>query len=192
MLPTIEGATLRLRSLTLDDVDAVFRLYADKEATRFGYQPKMDDLADATTLVRQIQELAEAGDILHWGVARRSDDLIVGHATLFAFEKRGMRAEVGYSVQKDFWGKGLGTEALGILVRHAFEDRGLRRLEADVDPRNVGSLRILERNGFVQEGYLRERWEIDGDIQDSVLFGLLVRDWRAAIKALASASRETQ
>jgi RimJ/RimL family protein N-acetyltransferase len=42
-----------------------------------------------------------------------------------------------------------------------------------VDPRNVGSLRVLEKLGFRREGYLRERWELAGEIQDSVVFGLL-------------------
>jgi len=179
-LPTLDGPTLRLRALRPDDATDVFDLYRDKEANRFGYQPKMDSVDDAIALVAQIAALAETGSILHFGAAQRSDDRVIGHATLFAFQPKGARAEVGYSVHRDLWGKGVGTEILRVLVRHAFVDRGLRRLEADIDPRNVGSLRVLERNGFVREGYLRERWEIGGEIQDAVIFGLLRREWEAA------------
>jgi RimJ/RimL family protein N-acetyltransferase len=183
-LPTLEGSRLRLRPLAPRDADAILRLYGDRVANRFGYQPKMDDLDDARALVARTTELADQGTVLHWGVARREDDFVVGHATLFAFEARGARAEVGYSIEKSCWGRGFGTEAVGILVRHAFEDRDLRRLEGDVDPRNVASLRLLERLGFVREGYLRERWVMPtpdgaGDIQDSVMFGLLRREWDA-------------
>jgi ribosomal-protein-alanine N-acetyltransferase len=53
----------------------------------------------------------------------------------------------------------------------------MRRLEADVDPRNSSSLQMLDRLGFRREGLLRERWDVDGDIQDSIFLGLLNREW---------------
>jgi RimJ/RimL family protein N-acetyltransferase len=69
---------------------------------------------------------------------------------------------------------------LTILLDYAFRALGLRRLEADVDPRNSGSMRVLERLGFRHEGLLRERWKVNGELQDSVLLGLLEREWRRA------------
>ena len=55
----------------------------------------------------------------------------------------------------------------------------VRRIEVDVDPRNLPSLRTLEALGFLREGYLRQRWQVGGELQDSVLMGLLANDWRA-------------
>ena len=72
-------------------------------------------------------------------------------------------------------------EALAALIDHAFGVLKLRRLEADVDPNNAGSLRILDRMGFRREGLLRERWNVAGEIQDSVVLGLLAREWRATV-----------
>jgi RimJ/RimL family protein N-acetyltransferase len=63
-------------------------------------------------------------------------------------------------------------------MRHAFETLDLHRLEADVDPENTASLRVLERNGFRREGHLRERYTQDGRWHDAVLLGLLRREWR--------------
>jgi RimJ/RimL family protein N-acetyltransferase len=54
---------------------------------------------------------------------------------------------------------------------------GLRRLEADVDPRNTASIHTLERLGFQREGFLRERWQVNGEIQDALFYGLLRREW---------------
>jgi RimJ/RimL family protein N-acetyltransferase len=65
------------------------------------------------------------------------------------------------------------------LLDHAFGALCLHRIEADVDPRNTPSLRTLERLGFVREGYLRQRWAVGGERQDSVLLGLLASDWSA-------------
>ena len=58
-----------------------------------------------------------------------------------------------------------------------FEALDLHRLEADADPDNERSLRVLERQGFRREGYLRERWHHLGEVRDGVLLGLLRREW---------------
>ena len=71
-------------------------------------------------------------------------------------------------------------EALTALFGFAFGPMALRRLEADVDPRNENSLRILGRLGFRREGLLRERWNVGGEIQDTAFLGLLAREWRSA------------
>lgn len=176
-MPVIEGQRIRLRPCRLEDAPEVYRLYADKEAVRFGYAPRMEDLDDARTVIQSTLDLAKAHTLYHFGVAEIEGDSIIGHATLFHWDRRHRRAEVGYSVRRDLWGRGLATEALSVLARFAFERLAMRRLEADVDPRNTGSLRVLEKLGFVREGYLRQRWEIGGEIQDGIFFGLLRPDW---------------
>jgi RimJ/RimL family protein N-acetyltransferase len=68
-------------------------------------------------------------------------------------------------------------EALRVLLRFSFSEMELHRIEADVDPRNEASIKLLERLGFHREGYLRERWLVNGEINDTVFFGLLRREW---------------
>ena len=68
-------------------------------------------------------------------------------------------------------------EALPLMIDFAFSRLGLRRLEADVDPRNVASLRLLERFGFKRDGFLRERYCVNDELQDAVLLALLRREW---------------
>jgi ribosomal-protein-alanine N-acetyltransferase len=64
-----------------------------------------------------------------------------------------------------------------MVLSLAFGALQLRRIEADIDPRNEASCRLIERVGFQREGLLRERWQVDGETQDSALYGLLARDW---------------
>ena len=64
-----------------------------------------------------------------------------------------------------------------LFTIYAFEVLDLHRIEADVDPRNAASIRTLERLGFQREGYLRERWQVNGEIQDALFYGLLRPDW---------------
>lgn len=69
---------------------------------------------------------------------------------------------------------------MAALIRFAFEQLDLHRLEADPDPRNAASIRILERQGFKHEGLLRERYFLDGVPQDAAYYGLLRREWTGA------------
>jgi RimJ/RimL family protein N-acetyltransferase len=97
---------------------------------------------------------------------------------LFQIDAANRRAEVGFGLCSEFWRQGYMREALAALVRFAFGTLGLRRLEADVDPRNENSLRLLDRLGFRREGLLRERWNVGDEIQDSAFLGLLAGEWR--------------
>ncbi|HLA13289.1 MAG TPA: GNAT family protein [Pyrinomonadaceae bacterium] len=68
----------------------------------------------------------------------------------------------------------------GLQQRSFLNELYLHRLEADVDPRNVKSIKTLERLGFTREGYLRERWQVNGEIQDALFYGLLKPEWQRA------------
>ncbi len=70
-------------------------------------------------------------------------------------------------------------EAAHRLIQHAFDSLNLRRLEADIDPRNHASAKLLERLGFVREGVLRERWLVGDEVSDSVIYGLLRSDFQS-------------
>jgi RimJ/RimL family protein N-acetyltransferase len=69
------------------------------------------------------------------------------------------------------------NEALMAVLKYAFEVLELHRIEADVDPRNTESIKTVERLGFQREGYLRERWQVNGEIQDAYFYGLLKQEW---------------
>ena len=76
--------------------------------------------------------------------------------------------------------QGYMREALSALLDHAFGELDLNRIEADTDPRNERSTRLLERLGFVKEGLFRERCIVDGEVSDAAMYGLLRREWGQA------------
>jgi len=125
---------------------------------------------------------------LKWGIARRTDDALIGTTTLFNLNLDSHRAEIGYCLDRAEWGKGYMNEALQALLDYAFEELALHRIEADVDPRNTSSIRTVERLGFQREGYLRERLQVNGEIQDTVFYGLLRPDWEVIKKTFNRSS----
>lgn len=175
-LPTIETERLRLRWLTAADVPALFAIFGDAEVCRYWSSPPMPDIAAAEALLREIEACFAARSLFQWGIAERDSDAVIGTCTLASLSAEHRRAEVGFALARSAWGRGYLAEALPALLAFAFDTLGLHRIEADVDPRNARSIRVLERVGFQREGYMRERYHLSGEIQDAVMYGLLHRE----------------
>jgi RimJ/RimL family protein N-acetyltransferase len=176
-LPTLTTPRLKLRWITSDDVDALFHVFSDTEVMRYWSTPPLADRSAAIALMQDIRDSFVEQSMLKWGVARQTDNRLIGTTTLFHLDLDNRRAELGYALARDCWGQGFMHEALQALLSYCFETLDLRRLEADVDPRNEGSIKTLERLGFQREGFLRERWEVAGEIQDALFYGLLRSEW---------------
>lgn len=176
-LPAINTNRLSLRWISAEDVDDVYTIYSDPEVMRYWSTPPLADRNAASKLVSEIHESFKRRELLKWGIALRKDDTLIGSVTLFHPDFTHRRAEIGYALGRAHWGQGYMHETLKAVLTYAFEVLEFHRIEADVDPRNVASIRTLERLGFQREGYLRERWQVNGEIQDALFYGLLRPDW---------------
>jgi RimJ/RimL family protein N-acetyltransferase len=175
--PRLQGKRVCMRAPTPGDAKALFALFADPEVMRYWSRPPMTARAEAEGLIGEILDGFAQRTILNWMVVSRSDDALIGTCALFRIERRHRRAEIGYSLRSDHWGRGLAAEAVSLMLDWAFRTLGLHRVEADIDPRNDGSRKLLERLGFASEGLLRERYFVGDEISDTELFGLLAGDW---------------
>jgi RimJ/RimL family protein N-acetyltransferase len=178
VFPVLSTPRLLLRETADRDVEPVFEMERDPIAMRYWSRPPMREIAEAREAVQRAKAYFSAREGLRWSVCRAADDLTLGHVSVFDFSEQNRRAEIGYGLARRHWGQGFMHEALTAVIDYAFGPLGLRRLEADTDPRNGASLRTLERLGFTREGLLRERWQVGDEISDSALWGLLAREWR--------------
>lgn len=176
-LPLITAPRVVLRWISEDDSDGLYEIFSNPQVMRYWSTVPLPDREAAAALQREIAEGNERETMFKWGIALRASNKVIGTTTLFNLNLDNGRAELGYAMAHAYWGKGYMNEALKALVSHAFEVMELRRLEADVDPRNAASIRTLERLGFQREGFLRERWHVNGEIQDALFYGLLRREW---------------
>lgn len=182
-LPNIEAARIRLRHLEENDIDALFEIFSDEETMRYWSSPPFQARADAEKYLADISKLFRQKTLFQWGISLKESGEIIGTSTLFHLDMRNRRAEIGYILNRKFWKKGFVNEALNSLLNFAFEELNLHRIEADVDPNNAASIRVVEKLGFQKEGYLRERWHIAGKICDTVFYGLLRSDWEKTIRS---------
>jgi len=110
---------------------------------------------------------------IHFGFRRPDNFLIGGIGLQLGSGTAAHRAEIGYWLAKDYRGRGLATAAVRVMVRHAFQDLGLRRIEATSASRNLASHRVLEKAGFIREGFLAAYHLKDGVLIDVYLFAIL-------------------
>jgi ribosomal-protein-alanine N-acetyltransferase len=175
----LSTARCDLRPLRSDDAAGLLRIYSDPEFVRYWNCAAWTSLDQATALIEDDQREIAKGERLRLGIFLRGQDTLVGTCSLFHLSEQCRRAEVGYGIAPAYWRQGFMFEAVGALLALAFDELGMHRLEADIDPRNTASARSLEKLGFQREGLLRERWIVGAEISDSAIYGLLARDWRA-------------
>jgi RimJ/RimL family protein N-acetyltransferase len=177
--PVLTTERLVLREATDHDVEPTFAMQTDPEVMRYWSSLPMHEITEARATVEQSKEYFIERTALRWVITLHGDDAMIGTASLFHLSEQNGRAEIGYALARAYWGKGYMREALTAVVDYAFGPFGLRRLEADIDPRNLRSVHALEQLGFVREGLLRERWQVGDEISDTAFMGLLAREWTA-------------
>ena len=174
-LPTLPTERLVLRAVTENDASALFAIFSDDAVMRYWSRPPMTSIEDARALVTEIEAHWRSRTLFQWGVTERMGGSLIGTCTIYGWNRTHARAELGYALRKDRWGRGLATEAVRAVLDFAFGPMGLHRVGADTDPRNEASARLLERLGFQREGMQRETYHHLGEWADSALWGLLSR-----------------
>lgn len=175
--PVLESQRLRLRPLRADDVGNVFALYGDPDVTRYW---SFETWTEPSQAEDWLAERLTWGPptVYPWALADRDADRLLGMVSLFVLTGRLHCAELGFSLLPSHQGRGLAREAVRRAIVFAFDTLGLERIEADVDPLNQASWRLLEQLGFQREGLLRNRWRVRGEFTDSWIYGLLRTDFR--------------
>lgn len=179
MFETTTFATERLllRPLATDDAADLFAVFSDPEVMRFWSCGPWSAGEQADQYIASAAQDLAAGAMLRLGIEVAATGQLIGQLALHHFDQQNRRCEIGYALGRAHWGKGYLGEAMTALLAHGFAQLSLHRIEADVDPRNTASTRALEKLGFVQEGLLRERWIVAGEICDTAFYGLLKSDW---------------
>ncbi len=173
-------ARLTVRPVQESDLPDLLLVNGDALVTQYLPYPTWEALADGQAWLQRMTTAQATGTVLQWVVADTATGRVLGACLLFGYDAGSARAELGYVLGRAAWGQGIMQEALTALLQCAFTTLGLRRIEAQVDPRNTASGALLRRLGFASEGILRGRWVTKGRVCDVESFGLLSHEWPPA------------
>ena len=181
-LAVIEGKSVRLRAPMAADYAQWSKLRGDSREFLTPWEPTWasDELTRAAfrRRLQRYKQAERAGTGMMFFVFDRRTDDLVGGCQLSNVRQGAAQsaASLGYWMGKPHAGKGLMTDAVVTLVRHAFDRMGFHRVEAACLPTNTASRRVLTKAGFTAEGTARKYLKINGDWQDHLLFAIIDGD----------------
>lgn len=174
--PIIETNRLILRKVTLDDAKDMFSYLSDSEVVKhMGLEP-YQTVEDVHGEIEWYQSILEAKTGIRWGITLKSSDTIIGSCGFLNRTQKHFRTEVGFELNREYWGKGIAQEALQAVVIHGFQHMELERIEALIEPDNFPSQKLVENIGFVKEGLLRHYEFTCGKFDDLLIYSLLKED----------------
>ncbi len=187
--PVLLGPRVTLRAPRASDYAAWQKLRRESREFLKPYEPRWSeaDLSHRvfTARLRRGREEARAGSDYTFFIFERESgrETLVGGLTLSNVRRRAAQfVTLGYWMGQPFAGRGLMTEAVGVVVPFVFDTLGLHRINAALLPDNTASRRVLEKNGFKEEGFAQSYLQIDGKWRDHVLFGLVRERYEAAAR----------
>ena len=171
----IEGQRIVLRQPTLDDAGALFqRVARDPQVTKYLMWTPHPDVAATRRVITE--KLNVSADDRTWVIALRHSDDVVGMTSCRRAARHSV--EIGSCIGRRWWGKGLMTEVLTILIAALEADRDVYRVWATCNVENERSAQLLERFGFVQEGRLARHAvypNLGPEPRDSLLYAKVLR-----------------
>ncbi|HTK11144.1 MAG TPA: GNAT family N-acetyltransferase [Ktedonobacteraceae bacterium] len=171
IFPVLETRRLLLREMQLEDIRSLFAVLSDLEVVRF-YDTPFTQLEQVERAIERHHFRFLHGDGLRWGITLKDEQKVIGNCG-YAWDKDNHFAVLSYVLGRPYWGQGIMTEALGAIIHYGFEQYQLHRIEADVALPNIGSMRVLQKLGFREEGLRKERFFAEGRYYDEKLFALL-------------------
>lgn len=176
-MPELETRRLRLRRLTMRDAQDVFAYSRDPQVARYVLWEAQTSLSDARAYLRFMLRKYRLGEPASWGIEWKESGQIIGTIGFMWIQRENASAEVGYSLARSFWNRGIMTEALQEVIRFGFSGMNLNRIEAQHETQNPASGAVMRKCGMVKEGTLRQRLMNKGRFVDVDLYAILRRDY---------------
>ncbi|MBK9729921.1 MAG: GNAT family N-acetyltransferase [Chitinophagaceae bacterium] len=171
--PAINTERLRLRAVNQADAEQILAIRSNELVLQYMDTKRMERLDEAFAFLQFIETAYINKTGITWGIALHENDKIIGTIAYWRIMREHYRAEIGYSLLADFWGKGIMLEAMKSVLQFGFQVLKLHSIEANVNPANQPSIKLLERSGFVKEAHFKENYYFNGRFLDSAIYSLI-------------------
>ena len=174
---TIETDRLILRSAIREDAEPMFRNRAsDPEVTKYLTWPPHESIEVTRRIVESWVAQYEKIDYYHWMIVLKDTGEPIG-SLISNTVGRAESAHIGYCIGKNWWHKGIMSEALRAVMQYLFEEVGYHRIESLHDPNNPHSGGVMRKCGMTYEGTSRQSDRNNQGVCDAALYGILRTEW---------------
>ena len=175
--PNIETKRLVLRSFTIQDAEELFKIRSDDRVTKYLDRDNHKTVEESQKMIEGILQSFKNKGGINWIILERASSEIAGYIGYWNLIKENVRAEIGYVLKPEYWGKGYISEALSKVLEFGFNEFKLHSIMGNVNPQNERSIKLLERFGFKKEAHFREDYLYNGKYIDSIIYCLLETDF---------------
>ena len=180
-MPDLNTPRLRLRKLQMRDAADIYHYSRDAEVARHVLWDAHRSIADSRSYLRYMLRRYRNHEPASWGIEWKDTGEIIGTIGFMWIQSDNAAAEVGYSLNRDFWGNGIMTEALRAVIAHGFGSMNLNRIEAQHETTNPASGAVMRKCGMIREGLLRQRLYNKGRYVDVELYSILKKDYKSKL-----------
>lgn len=167
-----------LRAVKLSDAPAILHLYSNPEVIRYTeHHFPMRNLDEAEYSIDFYRRGYMEGWMFRWGIVLKASDRFIGTAGLHRINHEHKFTNIGYEINSPYWNRGISTEVVKTLTRYAFEKFNLHRVEAELIPQNIGSARVVQKNGYRYEATRRQRLRKQNHYFDIDVYSILRPEW---------------
>jgi ribosomal-protein-alanine N-acetyltransferase len=171
--PKLTTERLVLRAVTMNDAQDLLVLRSDVDVMRYVPRNLAVSIEEIHAKIRMIEDAWHKNEGIFWVIVEKPHNKLIGTIGYWRIMEEHYRAEVGYLLHPAFQGKGIMFEALQAVMDYGFTQMHLHSIEANIDPLNTASRKLVEKAGFVQEAYFKENFYFNGQFLDSVIYSKL-------------------
>ena len=175
----VETPRLVLRPFAREDAQAMFDNWAsDPAVTKFLSWPTYRSVEDAHSILNVWLENYEKPDFYQWAIVLKELNQPIGSISVVNSDDRVDMVEIGYCIGRNWWGRGIMTEACQAVIDYLFGEVGVQRIEAGHDPNNPASGAVQRKCGLTYEGTLRRSIRSNQGITDKAVCAILKEEWK--------------
>lgn len=180
---TIETERLILRRFTVEDIEAAFRNWTNRDAvTKFLRWSTHRELAVTQSVLEEWIANYENDSFYQWAIVPKDIGEPIGTIAVVEMDERTEKVHIGYCIGDTWWKQGYTSEAFAGIVPFLFEHVKVQRIESQHDPNNPNSGKVMKKCGLIYEGTLRKAdWSNQG-IVDACMYGMLAEDYFSGLQ----------
>lgn len=175
--PKLETKRLYLTEFVKSDAKELFKMRSDARVLKYLDRNPHRTVEESELMIDTMISTYNSKAGINW-IIREKDNLdVIGYIGYWRLIRENLRAEIGYALKPEYWGNGYMNEALTKVIEFGFKEFCLHSIEANVNPNNISSIKLLEKLGFKREAHFKEDYFYNGKFLDSAIYSLLETDY---------------
>lgn len=177
--PYLESEELLLKKIEHADIDDFFELCSDEELFKYKPGKAKSNKETVDNMIEHYERDFNKKKTIFLGIYLKNENSkLIGLGEIFDFDKKVDTVTFGYTINKQYWGKGFATKYTRMILEFLVNEVEVNRIQAFVLPENIKSQKVLEKCGFVKEGTIRQGqfWK-DKGIVDLIMYSILKKEY---------------